>query len=142
MRQQGMGTISAILAIVIAGLIVYGIIFYVGGSGALSPSEVREHPNKYLDKEITIEGYYSLSLGPLGFSNTTVRIIADEYPTEWIPSKVVGVEISDIENVTLIDGGKYRFTGVLKQTELVVPELDWVSSALELTLVASQAEPI
>jgi len=109
-HQRGMGTIRIIIAMVIAGLIVYGVIYYgpdiwrriQGGSGALSPTEVRTHASLYLGKEITVEGYwmeYVMSAG----------VMSDE-----IPAQSVAGLLGTYGGTGLISGGKYRITGILK----------------------------
>lgn len=146
LRQRGIGAASAIVAIVIAGLIVYGIIYYgpdiwraiqEGASGALSPTEVREHPNKYLGQEITIEGYYGSAGISSAFIGENIGGIVEDYPAEDF-SGTVAVETSGIENVALIEGGRYRFKGILKQTDSAVLNILGIPVILE----ATQAEPI
>lgn len=64
MRQRGIGWMGAIAAMVIAGMIVYGIIYWgpdilrglQEGSGRSSISELVNNPAQYNGKEVTIEG--------------------------------------------------------------------------------------
>ncbi|GAI00382.1 unnamed protein product, partial [marine sediment metagenome] len=105
--------------------------------GVLSPIEVREHPNNYLDKEITIEGYYG---GPGPFEvyvGKYVGVIAEKYPSEDTTG-IVGVVTSGVD-IELIEGGKYRFKGRLTQTKFAVPE--YLHQLTPVTLIAFEAEP-
>ena len=64
LRQRGMGAIGAIIAMVIAGLIVYGIIYYgpeilkrIGrNSGRTSISELVNNPTQYDGEKVVVEG--------------------------------------------------------------------------------------
>jgi hypothetical protein len=116
---------------------LWWLIPYVLRIGVLSPSEVRQHSGKYLEKEITVEGYYG-GPGILEPFFPHVGAISEEYPWED-PLKVIGVETSGIKNITLVEGNRYRFKGILKQTKSVNPSL---AILFPVTLVASQANPI
>ena len=62
-ERRGFGVVRAIFAMVIAGLIVYALIYYgpsiwrrITSGGGTSLTDVYTHPSKYLGKEITVYG--------------------------------------------------------------------------------------
>lgn len=124
MRRRMIGVLGAVMAIVIVGLIVYGI---QGGSGALSPTEVRTHASKYLGKEITVEGYWMALYPPLG-------IMAE------IPMQLVNGVLATQGGVGLISGGKYRITGVLG----IIPDslTQYVPYGVSVYLQVTKVEPM
>lgn len=115
MDRRGLGIIGAILAMVIAGLIVYAIIYYVPrirSSGTLSPKEVLEHPEKYLGKAITVEGYYS-HLGSIDEISPLCPTSIDT-PEEAMEQYMNSLQIDLPENIRISSMvTKYKFTGVL-----------------------------
>jgi hypothetical protein len=121
MDKHGFGAIGAIICMVIAGLIVYGIIYYGpsilhgnqggsggSGTGTFSPSYVRTHASLYLENEIIVEGYwmeYVMSAGVMSGDLLTLAAV---------PAESLAGLLGTYGGSGLISGGKYRITGTLK----------------------------
>lgn len=118
MDDRGIGKAAAI-GIFIFGLVLGGLIASprlragiidalptdVSGSTppVLNPKTVKEHPNEYLGREITIEGKF-IGGGSRG------SVIPPE--TEEI---AYGIRLDLPDGADVFNGGIYRFTGVLKK---------------------------
>lgn len=132
MRQRGMGAVKAIVAMVIAGLIVSGIIFYGpdiwrkiqegtsrdGSSGVLSPIEVREHPEQYIGETVTVEGWY---YSDVGISPLKATEISTQEEALQVLYGSLPVDLP--EDAEVYSGAKYRFAGVVIQVEDVLGNL-------------------
>lgn len=109
--------LTVIIIIVVKPEIIDEIKEKIEGIGHLSPSEVRKHPEKYLDKNITIRGYYTTFFNLL----LTDGIIVDKMPStesEYQEALSQGLYVEFAEGVTAYDGAKYDFTGRLKGEEV------------------------
>jgi heat shock protein HslJ len=94
------------------GLII--ILIFVGFSGCneltgtITLKDIKQHPNRYLNTEITVEGFYSTGMI---VSKTTPNTEAEAME---ILTTALTIENKD-NTTTLFEGGKYRFTGILKE---------------------------
>ena len=121
--RRGFGVIGAIFAMVIAGLIVYAVVNYgpsiwhgiQGGSGTtpdgggdggsvLSADAVMQHPEEYLGKTITVEGWY-VAWGWVGSVMATYNAISPVDPSQLQAGTAVGGLPVDVpENITVFSG--------------------------------------
>lgn len=113
-----MGMVGAIIAMVIAGLIVYVIVFHGAGilgsiqqsvSGTVSLKEIAEHPQQYENKEVTVVGY----IGYLAYSTTENKYSGMVY--DWVEGSVMIENIPP--NISISANVEYRVTGVLRFLE-------------------------
>jgi hypothetical protein len=142
--RRGFGIIGAIFAMVIAGLVVYAIVYYgpsvwhgiqqgaPGGGSVLSADEVKQSPEKYLGMTITVEGWY-VSAGWVGSNIAQYNAISSIDPSQITPGAAIGGLPVDVPaNITVFSTAKYRFTGVLVSVSTQIfaqslPELDVTS---------------
>ena len=100
-----------IILIVAVLLLVVGLCGCNNLSGTVSLKEIKEHPNKYLNQTISVEGYYS---GGLIMSTTS-----PQSESEAMEAVTTALAIENNQNsITLYEGGKYRFTGILSEKTL------------------------
>jgi len=113
--------IGWIIAVIVIVIIIIILISMFGGTRI---KDIQEHPNDYLNKEVTIKAY--LLLG----GKTTVDIFTDDttlhysgsiYQKKFMSDEAEAImPISVRENVDtsiLILGGEYKFTGIIKSYE-------------------------
>lgn len=120
-------------------IILFSIIFsgcQELGFSVLNPKEVKDNSNKYLGKSIRVEGYF---IKEISFINpdAVVSVIShgsEEETREMIESML---PIKYDENITLINGSMYRFTGVLK-----IYEDEFFGQQHEVCLDVSKAQSI
>jgi len=74
----------------------------------LTLKEIKEHPNNYMGKTITVDGYYSA-----GTIVSTNSPNSESEAMEMITTMLL-IE-NNQDSVSLYEGGKYRFTGVLSE---------------------------
>jgi hypothetical protein len=145
MDKRGFGIIGAILAMVVAGLIVYGIIYYgpsilhgiQGGSGTTSLEDISYHPERYIGKEVTVEGYVVNVIQTPIFENEgyVMRYSGSVFQKDPIreapPNYYLMLEFSpDNLGAGLITYAEYRLTGVVQNV-----------TSLGMTLIVTQVEP-
>lgn len=120
MNQKGIGWAGAIL-IFIAGSLAFTYAINpqfrekvnnafdsFGGSSALSPEEIRNHPEKYMGENVTVEGWYSYkALFPE--KNPETRGEAVE-----IIQGMLRLRASNYDQ--FLEGGKYRVTGIVRRS--------------------------
>lgn len=98
--------------LIILGIAVLFICVGLSGcnelSGTVSLRDIKDHPNKYLEQAITVDGYYSA--GFIASSNSP----KSESEAMEVVTTMLMIE-NNQDSVTLYEGGKYRFTGVLKE---------------------------
>lgn len=87
------------------------------GISVLSPREIKEYPDKYLGKSIRVEGYYVKGVAFI-IPDSIVSIVSpkNEAEVREMLASMLPIENHN-EDLTLINGGKYRFTGLLKLYE-------------------------
>jgi hypothetical protein len=115
-----MGWIGAIVAMVIAGLIVSGIVYYgpsiisglQGGSGGsnsgavLSVRDVVTHAAQHQNEEITVRGKYNLG-----------RLLEIDWSAITGPETICpNLVLENISNLNLIGDSSYLITGTLSST--------------------------
>ncbi len=111
-----------ILIILIIAIIIIAIIFVVlnppsGTITALNVQEIIQNKDKYVDKNITVEGYYYISIdGPSLVAATTV---SDPNPNIWLNLNESSLNIAKqvAGNLTISSNQKYRVEGVLQKIE-------------------------
>ena len=116
--RKNLWNILLLIILLIIVLAVYSSIMNQGDYiEILTPDEVMDNTNDYLDKEIIVDGYYYPENRPVGQGVITKSIIP-EGTSSTIFIKMLHVDYSDI-NVTglLLDEVKYRFTGTLLKSE-------------------------
>ena len=148
MDKRGFGIIGAILAMVVAGLIVYGIIYYGpgiwgrisgAGSGTTSIQDISEHPERYIGTEVTVEGYVWAYQAPVVLENWesvlryTGSVFQKDPLREASPNYCLMLEFSpDNLGAELVMYAEYRLTGIVqKDVSLIVP----------MKLIVSRVEP-
>jgi len=118
MDKRGFGIVGAIIAMVIAGLIVYGIIYYgpsawqaIQGRGTLSIKDVLEHPDQYYGKAITVNGktFQDANYDWDYFDNTTYIIQSVSGNAFALKAR----RTTELINWPVLAGAEYRFTGML-----------------------------
>lgn len=83
----------------------------------LSPEEIKSHPNKYLGQRVIVEGYYlkgTMFLTP----NAVSSIKTPSTEGEAMEMLINMLPIIYEGNVSLFDGARYRFTGVVTEGEI------------------------
>ena len=156
--RRGFGIIGAIFAMVIAGLAVYAIVNYgpgiwreiqkgapgggnapsgeniPSGGNALSPVEVRQHPDKYFGQEITVDGYWWEWVMPIGMMSQNSVV---QSPEEFIAT---------YGGTGLLSGGTYRITGILKAVPTSILDSTWglfySSTRVSVYLEVTNVEPM
>jgi len=110
--------IGAIIAMVIAGLIVYAIVYYgpsawraIQGGGTLSIKDVLEHPDQYYGKVITVNGktFQDANYAWDYFDNMTDII-------QSVPGNAFALKArrtTELINWLVLAGAEYLFTGTL-----------------------------
>lgn len=122
MQKQIAVVLIAILFIVIGLCGCNGF----GQSGVTSLREIKDHPNTYLGKTITVEGYYSM--GAIYSSNSP----SNEVEAAEMLTTALIIENHD-KTITLFEGGKYLFTGVLKEKTILYQSVIYLEvSKIEL----------
>ena len=144
MHQRGMGTLGVIIAMVIAGLIIYGIIYYGpeiwerirGSSGMIQ--EISEHPERYVGKEVTVEGYVWVLQIPI-VENEGIRysytgsIFQKDPLREAPPNYFLMLEFSDNLGAGVVNWAKYRLTGIVQKEVTLAGTM--------VKLIVSRVEP-
>jgi len=145
MDRRGFGIIGAIIAMVIAGLVVYAIVYYgpsvwhgihqgaPSGGSVLSADEVKQHPEKYLGETVTVEGWYVPALwSNLAPYDEISPIDPSQISTPGDAATIMtgGLPVNVPANITVFSTAKYRFTGVVVSAQLwgqTLPRLDVTS---------------
>jgi len=84
----------------------------------LSVFEVCEHPNKYLDQEITIKGYYYED----SFATISFRAAVEDMSQHVYGYAIELIGYITMDKYTLVEGGIYLFEGRLAQNSRAVIE--------------------
>jgi len=145
MDKRGFGAIGAIVAMVVAGLIVYGIIYYGpgiwgrisgAGSGTTSLQDISYHPERYIGKEVTVDGYVWAYQTPV-FENEgyimrySGSVFQKDPLREAPPNYYLMLEFSpDNLGAGLVMYAEYRLTGIVQNV-----------ASLGMTLIVSRVEP-
>jgi hypothetical protein len=128
LRRRWIGTI---IVIVIVGLIVCGLVYYVmRSSGITSIQDISEHPNEYAGKTVTVEGYIGgispqTTLGPA----TGAIYQNNPYGTTGLGYYLMLVFPNNYNTGTLVTFAEYKITGVIS------------IESNEINLTVSQVEP-
>ena len=95
-------------------------------SNAKTPTEIKENPNKYLGETVTVQGYYiKTRITEINPSNANIR----NNSMEIIQKSII---VSLPEDANVYSGGKYNFTGVVKE----------ITNFSTIELVVENIEPI
>jgi hypothetical protein len=112
-----------ILLVLIIAIIIIAIIFVVLNppSSTITPLNVQEiiqNKDKYVDKNITVEGYYYISIN--GPSLVTATTVSNPNPRIWLNLNESSLNIAKqaAGNLTVSSNQKYRVEGVLQKIEL------------------------
>ena len=108
------------LIVLLVALIIIAATYYIltrppGESiNALSPDEVIENSEDYIDQNITVQGYYK-NEGDVGTGVITSKIIGPDSTFEDYSGSILPVDHSSKElwNYSFVDTATYQFTGVL-----------------------------
>ena len=111
-----------ILLILLIAIIIIAIIFVVLNppSGTITPLNIQEiiqNKDKYVDKNITVEGYYYISID--GPSLVTATTVSNPNPSIWLNLNESSLNIAKqaAGNLTVSSNQKYRIEGVLQKIE-------------------------
>ena len=131
LSRNNRGYMGVIIAIII--LIIVGFIFVLLLSGGTSIKDIIEHPNNYLNKEVTIIATYGYPYGCAipGLDGGVISEITDEYTA----SLYIGIP-EDLDASMLITWGKYKFTGIVKRGGFIDEFTD------DIYLEVSKIEPV
>ena len=119
-RKWDMRTILLGLIIVVIIIAVIFVVFSPPGKKVISPlnvQEIMQNKDSYVDKNITVEGYYYYSDdGPSLVSATT---ISNPTPSIWLNLDEASLNLAKqaAGNITTINNIKYRVEGILQKVE-------------------------
>lgn len=91
------------------------ILIFIGLSGCISETSIKdinEHPNDYIDKEVTIQGFYGGNF-PAAYSAKSIYQ-KNEGNNDVIAAKFNGEQV-DVNGLIL--NAEYKFTGIVKSGE-------------------------
>ncbi|MCJ7572566.1 MAG: hypothetical protein MUO82_11960 [Candidatus Thermoplasmatota archaeon] len=119
-RKWDMRTILLVLIVAVIIIAIIFVVFSPPGKNVISPlnvQEIMQNKDSYIDKNITIEGYYYISIdGPSLISATT---ISNPTPSIWLNLDETSLNTAKQEagNITVSSNLKYRVEGVLQKIE-------------------------
>jgi len=118
-RKWDMRTILLGLIIAIIIIVVIFIVFTPPGKNVSSPKtiqEIMQNKEYYVGQNITVEGYYYISIdGPSFVSATTA---SNPNPSIWLNLDETSLNLAKQEaNITVSSNHKYRVEGVLQKVE-------------------------
>ncbi|KXB00552.1 hypothetical protein AKJ47_01080 [candidate division MSBL1 archaeon SCGC-AAA261G05] len=128
MKNRRIGLKAVIVILIIGELVIGGLALhsYFSHEKSLTPSEIKEHAEKYQDERVTVEGYYITQeagwhLPPVSYYEG----IYDELPDiQETPLGVSGIPLENTYDFNLTDTEKYRITGIFHDGALYVSKVE------------------
>jgi len=114
MGWKNMNKNLVFVGIAVLLLLVVGLSGCIGGT---SIKDIQEHPNNYLDKEVTIQAFYG---GKITSGDTGRYFIYQKKFLSDSIDKTINVYFdNNVDKSDLINGGEYKFTGIIKSEETI-----------------------
>ena len=106
MEKQTKIVFTGITIIVVVIVVVVLILSIIGIRGVVPISEINQHPNRYINTEVTVKARYYMPIGDL-------YLITDESGLNMLSAKIM----SGVDDSIIIQGGFYYWTGTITQQD-------------------------